>query len=113
MATVWKGGTNGGANRFFAKGDGPLKVAGEGVGGRQVVTKELLADIWDAEVLGSGDVTSNDANPRIQSDGFTVRLSGEGVGGNVRFVFDNEKAAQQFEAFLETLADEGYLADIL
>ena len=113
MSTIWKGGTNGGANRFFSKDGATLMVAGADVGGRQVVTKELLAEIWGAEVLGSGDVTSDEANPRIQADGVTVRLSGEGVDGNLRFVFDNEKAAQNFEDFLETLADEGYLADIL
>lgn len=113
MPTVWKGITNGGANRFFTNKDGDLKVAGEGVGGRKVVTKELLADIWDAEILGSGNVTSDEANPRIQDDGLTVRLSGNGVGGNIRFVFDNEKAAKQFEAFLEELGDAGYLAEIL
>lgn len=50
MSTIWKGSTNGGANRFFTK-DGELMVAGQGVGGRQKADLDLVADIWGATMV--------------------------------------------------------------
>lgn len=113
MSTVWKGITNGGANRFFEK-NGELMVAGADVAGRQKVDVAKIIELWEpTNVSGFGNVTDDlDANPRVNQDGFGVRISGAGVGGNWQFTFATEKAATQFEAFLEELGDKGYLADI-
>lgn len=118
MSTIWKGITNGGANRFFETGSGDdkvLKVAGADVGGRPVVTKELILDLW--EPLETSDtsfnVTSDNAQIILVNDGTSVQIGPGGVGGKGTIDFSSQKAAEAFKAFLEDLGDAGYLADIM
>ncbi len=112
MTTIFRGITNGGANRFFEK-NGEILVAGADVGGRQVVTAELIAEIWGADIIAAGNVTGDNSNPTIEGNGTTVRISGNDVGGTFRFAFDTEKEAANFLNFLDALNEAGVLDAVL
>ena len=45
VTTLFKGTTNGGANRVFEK-NGEILIAGQAVGGRQKLDAERIADVW-------------------------------------------------------------------
>ena len=54
-----------------------------------------------------------EVNIRIGDDGTTVRINGGDVSGNYRFSFATEADALNFEEFLETVQDAGFLDELL
>jgi len=121
MTTLWQGGTNGGANRIFAK-DGEVMIAGEGIGGRQELTMKVLAEAFgaiqvkeqmnearynadrDPGRMKSFEVKakngkSNDKGGDGEADAI-VKFGGKGVAGNAAIRFDNKQDADNFKAFL-------------
>jgi len=113
MTNIYKGGTNGGANRFFLQ-DGEVKVAGESAKGREVVDLEVLERIWDFETVRTGTLEADFSADNIrvfetQAGDWRVQLGPENVGGSFVFDFGDgkgaEKGANQFVTFVEKLLD--------
>jgi hypothetical protein len=91
MTTIYKGSTNGGANRFFVKDD-KIMVAGADVKGRQEVDLELLEDVWSFDTKSTGNITGDLSASQIrvfvQDDGDAiVKIGGAGIGGSFTFEF--------------------------
>lgn len=121
MTTIFKGTTNGGANRFFIK-DEKIMVAGADVKGRQEVDLEILEDVWGFDTKATGNLTGDiDAGQirvfEIKKDGegtgdFRVVIGGESVGGQFKFDFTDDfykdVNANRIEAKLE---DSGITTD--
>lgn len=117
MTTIWNGGTNGGANRFFTK-DGELMVAGQGVAGKQKADLDLVADLWGADVKATGSFSGpvsassikvsavmkdavdpvtgeklrdeNGNKIREETGDYKVTIQGGGVNGRFEFIFDDD-----------------------
>ncbi|MDD7912172.1 DUF5801 repeats-in-toxin domain-containing protein, partial [Pseudovibrio exalbescens] len=113
--------TNGGANRFFIEpGADFFKVSGQGVGGQQPVTLELLGELWNGEIVtrgnGSevrGNFSKNDPDAKISvNDNHIVNIGGRDTGGNYKFRFDNEQDAKNFAEFLQDIKADGYLNEL-
>ena len=105
MGNIWKGITGvGGANRFFEK-DGQLMVAGADVGGRQVVTLELLEDLFDVDITvkSTGSISGDDVSGRYQDNGLAV-LGGSDVSGQYKFDLDFEDGVKNEEKSGEGIA---------
>lgn len=120
MTTLFKGDTNGGANRIFIEeSSGEMKIAGEGVGGRQEVSMKMLADVFGAisvkdrgnEAKFNADEFSGETKDYTVKKGDTdrdgdgqddvvVKIGGEGVAGNYALKFGNQKEADSFQDFL-------------
>ena len=78
MTTLFRGATNGGANRVFLR-DGDLKIAGQAVGGRPSLDADLIAKVWGAKSVQTADLKAgasledlNDAKISV------VQTGGEG-----------------------------------
>ena len=115
MTTIFKGGTNGGANRFFFDKDGDILVSGQGVGGRPEVSGNLglLAEVWGGTVKSTGtfggDGTGSAANIVTAQDNGIAKIGGKEVGGQYRFQFDSRDEAQSFIDFVKVVQDQGNL----
>ncbi|MEO0822794.1 MAG: hypothetical protein AAF074_20505 [Pseudomonadota bacterium] len=116
MSTIFKGGTNGGANRFFTKDGEKILVAGADVAGRPEVSGDaaLLAEVWGAiDFRDNGDVTGSDeVNINLGNDD-AVRINGGDVSGNYTFFFGSADDAMNFADFLEEVTEAGYIDELL
>lgn len=103
MTTIFKGATNGGANRFFVK-DEKVMVAGADVAGRQEVNIDVLEDVWGFETKSLGSLTGpiddiqisvreimvGPEDARVGTGDYRVVISGDQVGGQYRFDFTDD-----------------------
>ncbi|MEM6481983.1 MAG: hypothetical protein AAF922_10070 [Pseudomonadota bacterium] len=95
MTTIFKGSTNGGANRFFVK-DEKIMVAGADVKGRQEVDIGILEDVWGFDTVKDNGALESDfaaENIRVfqtQMGDWRVQLGPENVGGSFIFSFGDD-----------------------
>lgn len=95
MTTIFKGSTNGGANRFFVK-DEKVMVAGADVKGRQEVNIDILSDVWGFDVVKNqgpiqDDFTADAIRVFQTEDGdWRVQIGPENVNGNYVFSFGDD-----------------------
>lgn len=90
VSTLFRGTTNGGANRFFLK-DGEILVSGADVAGRAKVDIDVLEEVWSFDTIRTGtltgEISASQINVFVQDDGDArVAIGGSNIGG--AFVFE-------------------------
>ncbi|MEM8853643.1 MAG: hypothetical protein AAGD34_08080 [Pseudomonadota bacterium] len=118
MPNIFKGITNGGANRFWFNGEDDslvFKVAGADVGGRESFTDvndfiDRAAELFD--VQSTNGSANYDGSGELQygiigADQNVVKLGPGNHNGSAKYTFDSAEDAANFMSFLEALDTAG------